>query len=80
MIEKNIFIKQETKKELLSEIKSFFLQELDHEIGDLKAEIIFDFIINKFGPKIYNQGVADARKWFRERFEDLDADFFLLEK
>lgn len=41
---------------------------------------MLDFILQKVGPKIYNKGVNDSRKWFQDKFEDLDADFFLLEK
>jgi len=65
---------------LIAEIKDFFRGEFDEEIGDLRADIILDFILKKAGPVVYNRGVNDARKWFREKFEDLDADFYLLEK
>ncbi len=75
-----IEIKPEDKKVLIADIKNFFLIEIGDEIGDLRAEIVLDFILKKIGPTIYNQGVNDARRWFREKFEDLDADFYLLEK
>jgi len=77
---KEIEIEDDKKKLLISEIKGFFIDEFDEEIGDLRADIILDFILKKIGPKIYNKGVNDSRKWFREKFEDLDADFYLLEK
>ncbi|PIU24219.1 DUF2164 domain-containing protein [Candidatus Berkelbacteria bacterium CG08_land_8_20_14_0_20_39_8] len=80
MNKKEIELKNEEKKILISDIKEFFLYEFDENIGDLRAEIVLDFFLKKIGPKIYNRGVSDARKWFRGKFEDLDADFYLIEK
>ena len=77
---KNIEFSENRKKELVSDIKNFFSEELDQDIGDLKAEMVLAFMLKKIGAKIYNQGIADARKWFRDKFDDLDGDFFLLEK
>ena len=79
-MKKEIELKPSDKKVLIIDIKDFFLKEFDEEIGDLRADIILDFILQKAGPVVYNQGVNDARAWFREKFEDLDVDFYLLEK
>lgn len=79
-MKKKFVLKEEEKKIIIADIKDFFLEELTEELGDLRADIVLDFILEKIGPKIYNLGVNDSRKWFREKFEDLDADFFLLEK
>lgn len=80
-MKKNIIeINQDKKKIFIADIKDFFLKEFEQELGDLRADIILDFILEKISPEIYNTGVNDSRKWFREKFEDLDADFFLLEK
>ena len=80
-MEKNkIELKDDEKKLLIAEIKDFFLKEFEEELGDLRADIVLDFVLEKVGPKIYNRGVNDSRKWFKEKFEDLDADFYLLEK
>lgn len=79
-MKKEIELKDDEKKILIAEIKDFFKQEFEEDLGDLKAGIVLDFILKKAGHAIYNRGVNDARKWFREKFEDLDADFYLLEK
>lgn len=78
--EKEVKLSKDEKKFLIADVKDFFQKEFDEELGDLRAEIVLDFILNKIGPVIYNRGVNDSRNWFREKFEDLDADFFLLEK
>lgn len=79
-MKKKFELKDEEKKILIADIKDFFVKEFDEELGDLRADLVLDFFLDKIGPKIYNLGVNDARKWFRDKFEDLDADFFLLEK
>ena len=79
-MKKKFELKEEENKIAIAEIKDFFLEKFGEDLGDLRADIIMDFILEKIGPKIYNLGVNDARKWFREKFEDLDADFYLLEK
>jgi uncharacterized protein (DUF2164 family) len=77
---KEIEMNEFDKTVLITDIKDFFLREFEEDLGDLRAEIVMDFILKKIGPKIYNRGVNDSRKWFREKFEDIDADFYLLEK
>lgn len=79
-MKKKFELKDEEKKILIADIKDFFVKEFDEELGDLRSDLVLDFFLDKIGPKIYNLGVNDARKWFREKFEDLDTDFFLLEK
>jgi uncharacterized protein (DUF2164 family) len=63
----------ENKKTALAEIKQFFEQERDEILGDLASGIILDFILEKIGPVIYNQAVADVQKYMSEKVEDLYA-------
>ena len=69
----NNFIKLEKEKRdrLISEVKTYFLMERDEDLGDLAAELILDFFIEKLGKGIYNQGVADSYKCMSEKVEDL---------
>ena len=80
MKKNKIKISNDKKKIFIAEIKDYFLKEFEQALGDLRADIVLDFMLEKIGPDIYNTAVNDSRKWFREIFEDLDADFFLLEK
>ena len=57
----------------LASIRRYFAEELDQEIGDLKAGSLFDYIVVELGPTIYNQGITDARAFFDERSADLAA-------
>ncbi len=71
---------KEKKAELCERVQNYFLCERDEEIGDLQASLILDFFIDEIGPQIYNQALSDSRSWFRDRMENLEADYHTLEK
>ena len=54
-------------------IRRYIADELEVEIGDLKAGLFVDYIVAELGPTIYNQAIADARAFFEERTADLAA-------
>jgi uncharacterized protein (DUF2164 family) len=60
-----------TRKQVLDSIKRFFHEELDEDIGDLKAELVFDFFAAEIAPSVYNQALADAQTYFIEKATDL---------
>ncbi len=66
----------ERRAHLLSDLQSFFLDELDEELSAFRAEQILDFVLSKAGPEIYNQAVQDARKYMQDKLEDLEATVF----
>lgn len=61
----------QTEQYLLTSIKRFFLEELEIEIGDLKARTVLDFIAREIGPSVYNQAIADAQVFFERATSDL---------
>ena len=67
-----IKISKEQRKEAVGEIIAYFLQERDEQIGDLAAGFMLDFILEKIGPYVYNQAVADIQKYCSEKVEDMD--------
>lgn len=69
----NIELSAENKKTAIMEIKQFFEQERDEVLGDLASDIILDFVLEKIGPHIYNQAVADTQMYMSEKVEDLYA-------
>lgn len=80
MIENKIKIEKEKKEKLVKEIQAYFIDNYDEEIGELKAELLIDFLAEKVGSEIYNQALADSKYWFKKKLEDLESDFFTLEK
>jgi len=79
-MKKEIELSKVRKEKLLSEIKAFFLDEMGGDIGDLKADLVLDFVLNKVGAEIYNQALLDSKIWFKKKLDDLEADFYTLEK
>ncbi len=69
--ENRITLTKEQRDEMIPEIKNFFLQERDEEIGELAAGLVLDFFLEKMAPEFYNQGVSDSHQYMRDSAEDL---------
>lgn len=67
---------EEVERELLGSIRRFFDEELELDIGDLKARIVLDFCLAEIGSRVYNHAIADARKYLQERMDDLEGACF----
>ena len=52
-------------------IRQFFAEELDDDIGDLKARSVLDFFVREIGPSVYNQAIADAQESLERAVSDL---------
>lgn len=67
------------KKEMVEEVQSYFRNEHDESIGDLKAEMFVEFFVEKLGPKIYNQAISDANTFIQEKLIDLEGILYIPE-
>jgi uncharacterized protein (DUF2164 family) len=56
---------------LIASIKRFFAEEMDEDIGDLKADRVLGFFAEEIGPSVYNQAIAVAQGYFLEKTSDL---------
>jgi uncharacterized protein (DUF2164 family) len=70
---KQIALAENARKQAIAALQEYFRDNLDDEIGDLKAGLLLDFILSELGPSVYNQAIADARTFFEERTSDLAA-------
>ncbi|MBC8016368.1 MAG: DUF2164 domain-containing protein [Sporomusaceae bacterium] len=68
---KKFKLEKEVKEHIVLDIQKYFLDERDEEIGNLSAELLLQFMIEKIGPAIYNQGVRDAHSLVSKNLEDL---------
>lgn len=66
----------ERRERMLRSLRKFFEEELDLEVGDLRAARILDFFVKELGPPVYNQAIQDARVFLQEKLEDLEGEFF----
>ena len=67
----SIKVSKERRDGMIAEIKDYFSQDREEEIGDLAAILILDFILEKLAPEFYNQGVFDSYTYMKEAAEDL---------
>lgn len=68
---RKVKISKEEEKLAIEEIIQFFEKERDEEIGNLESMMLFEFFMEKIGPSIYNQAIADAQKYMSNKVEDL---------
>jgi uncharacterized protein (DUF2164 family) len=69
----------EARKRSIASIKRYFDEVLDQDIGDLKAEMMLDFILKEIAPTAYNQAIQDAQKLMQERATEMDGALFATE-
>lgn len=67
------------KKEIVEAVQANFRNEQDEIIGELKAEMLVDFFIEKLGPKIYNQAIDDASFFIQGKLIDLEGILYIPE-
>ncbi len=67
-----IKLSKEVEKRLVASIKRYFAENMEDEIGDLKARLLLDYCLREIGPSIYNQAIADAQAHLQERVSELD--------
>ena len=68
-----IELPQESRRRLIESIKRYFVEQMDDEIGDLKASLLLDFCLEELGPSVYNMAIAEAQARIQERTTELDA-------
>ena len=67
-----IKLSPETTKRLEASIKRYVAENLEQDIGDLKAGMLLDYCLREIGPTIYNKAIADAQAYVHARVTDLD--------
>jgi uncharacterized protein (DUF2164 family) len=68
-----ITISEAARVGAIASIRRYFDENLDTEIGDLKAALVLDYFLAEHGPTVYNAAIADAKAFFDERSADLGA-------
>jgi uncharacterized protein (DUF2164 family) len=58
----------------ISKLQTYFVQELDRDLGQFEAEFLLGFIMKEFGASIYNQALYDAQSLLSAKIEDVFAE------
>ena len=71
---------REEKEIITRQIRRYFDNELDQEIGQFDAEFLLDFFSKKIGPFYYNKGLSDARDVLESKLENIDEAIYEIEQ
>ena len=63
---------KDARKQAVLSIQRYVAEELEQDIGDLKAGLMLDFFLKEIAPTVYNGAVADAQTYMRDRLADLE--------
>lgn len=70
----------EEKNAIVTKIKRYMSEELDHDLGSFEAEFLLDFFTDEIGPYFYNRGIYDAQNVVNERLESVTEALYTLEQ
>lgn len=71
-------IHPDKKKQMLEEIKYYFKEERDEDLGIIGTENLYDFFLDLLGDTIYNQALDDAKKFYERKASDMESDYYAL--
>jgi uncharacterized protein (DUF2164 family) len=60
------------RKQSIASIRRYFADELEQDIGDLKAASLLEFFVKEIAPTVYNGAIGDAQAFMRDRIADLE--------
>ncbi|MGC3997678.1 MAG: DUF2164 domain-containing protein [Anaeromyxobacter sp.] len=67
-----IELDKDLRQQAIASIKRYAEEELEQDLGDLKAEGLLRFFLEELAPTVYNQAIRDAQRYMQERALDLD--------
>ena len=67
-----ITLSDDARKQSIASIKRYFAEELEQDVGELKAGLLLEFFLKEIAPTIYNGAISDAQTYIRDRLVDLE--------
>ena len=68
------------KEALLQDIQAYFETQRAETIGELAADHLLVFMIERLAPVIYNEAIKDCQKVILEQTQRLEDELYALEK
>jgi uncharacterized protein (DUF2164 family) len=62
----------DARTKALASIRRYFAEELDHELGDVPAQLFLDFVLEEIGPSVHTAAFVDAQTYVRDRVVELE--------
>ena len=66
------------KKQLIEEIRAFYLDVRGEEVGMIEERQVLDLFCEQLAPIVYNKALDDAMRWMKGQMENLEVDYTLL--
>ncbi|HEU4844421.1 MAG TPA: DUF2164 domain-containing protein [Burkholderiaceae bacterium] len=67
-----IKLNKDVEQRLLASIQRYCAENMDEEVGELKARLLLDYCLREIGPSVYNQAILDAQGAMQERIADIE--------
>ena len=67
-----IELESDQRKRAIASIRRYFDENMDEDIGELKATLLLDFVLVEIAPSVYNLAVTEAQTYFRDKVADLE--------
>ncbi len=67
-----IELSPDARKQAVASIRRYFAENLEQDVGDLKAGLLLEYFLREIGPCVYNRAIQDAQVYFRDRVVDLE--------
>jgi uncharacterized protein (DUF2164 family) len=77
---KRIEFSKEEIKAMVGDLRRYFTNELDQDLGQLPAELLLDFFADQMGAHFYNRGLYDAQAAFAAKMDDVSDAIYSLER
>lgn len=71
---------KEQEAAALAALKKLFEERFDIKLGLFEGKEVLDCICTQIGKLYYNKALTDTQKCIHQRFENLEADLWILEK
>lgn len=75
-----IELQEDVREEIAQRLKTYFLENLDRELGGFEAQFLLDFFSEQLGCFYYNQGLADALAAMEQKTQEINDLIYELEK
>ena len=62
----------DARTKALASLRRYFSEELEHELGELPAQLFLDFVLEEIGPSVCNAAIVDAQTYLRDRVAELE--------
>lgn len=70
----------DTRSRLNDQLRRYLRDVLDLEIGNMDADFLIDFLSDTLGASFYNLGLKDAQALVSRKIDDLNDEFYGLER